>query len=186
MSEAVALVVKRCGCSEEHARRALLDAGRNGRLIARGSVPLSAHRDLKKAAAHPHRKPEELRASDWGSDIDWIHSRIGRHFDVQITADSIEAWLSPQHVEAESAAIQPATAKASGPSSTEGGGTEPKPRAKAALKAARRAVEALYPDGPPDLIRNKPLVNEITAWMRDQGMSKVSDATILRAAGRRK
>jgi hypothetical protein len=94
LSEAVALVVKRCSCSEAQARRALRDAGRNRRLDAKGSVPLSAHGNMIKREAHPHRRDEGLRSGDWSSEIDWDLGKIGPYSDVRITRISIETWLS--------------------------------------------------------------------------------------------
>jgi hypothetical protein len=94
LSQAVRFVVKSCGCSEAAARGALLDAGRNGKLIANASVLLSILSDLKKIPAHTPRTFQSLRASDWNGDVDWKQNRINRFFDIRITQGSIEAWLA--------------------------------------------------------------------------------------------
>jgi hypothetical protein len=93
LSEALGFVMRRCDCTKGDAKRALREAGLDGKLLARGEVPLSAHPDIRRAAAHPVRTLQELSSSDWANEIDWEHNRIGRYFDVHVMRASIEAWL---------------------------------------------------------------------------------------------
>jgi hypothetical protein len=56
------------------------------------------------------------------------------------------------------------------------------------IERAQRAIEMLFPDGVPDqaLLPNKTLYGRVGEWLKTSGLSKVSNDTILRAAGRRK
>jgi hypothetical protein len=91
LSEAVRLVVERCGCSDTQAEEALHEAGLNDQLVAYGFAPLTI---LSRVPDHfPRRRREDLRSGDWVSEIDWRASRIGRYADVRIMLSSIESWL---------------------------------------------------------------------------------------------
>jgi hypothetical protein len=61
-------------------------------------------------------------------------------------------------------------------------------RPQPTLERARRALRELYPKGIPDQATepNAILCRRVGNWLKDNKMPKVSDATILRAAGRRK
>ena len=74
-SRAAIYVTDCCGCSEKEAKDALLQAGRAGRLEAKGSIPLSTHPHPKKREAHPVRRYEALRDVDWNQPIDWGRAR---------------------------------------------------------------------------------------------------------------
>jgi hypothetical protein len=52
---------------------------------------------------------------------------------------------------------------------------------------AIRAIDELYPDGPPDpaILPNKPFCGTVRAKLKDLKLLDVSDDTVLRAAGRR-
>jgi len=56
------------------------------------------------------------------------------------------------------------------------------------IERAQRAIEMLFPDGVPDqaLLPNKTLCGRVGEWLKTSGLSKISNDTILRAAGRRK
>jgi len=56
------------------------------------------------------------------------------------------------------------------------------------IERAQRAIEMLFSDGVPDqaLLPNKTLCGRVGEWLKTSGLSKVSNDTILRAAGRRK
>ena len=56
------------------------------------------------------------------------------------------------------------------------------------IERAQRAIEMLFSDGVPDqaLLPNKTLYGRVGEWLKTSGLSKVSNDTILRAAGRRK
>jgi hypothetical protein len=62
------------------------------------------------------------------------------------------------------------------------------PRGNPARVAARRAIDALYPNGVPDQanISNARLCRATGEWLKRNGYANISDDTILRAAGRRK
>jgi hypothetical protein len=51
---------------------------------------------------------------------------------------------------------------------------------------ARRALIALFPDGPPDAatLSNKALAKIVNEWLESQGQAPVNQRTIQRAAGR--
>ena len=93
LSQAVSFVIDRCHCSEREAKDALQQAGREGRLEAKGSIPLSTHRDPTKREAHPVRHYEALRDVDWNERIDWGAGKIGSYSTILIKRSSIESWL---------------------------------------------------------------------------------------------
>ena len=93
LSQAARYVADRCGCSEQEAKDALVQAGREGRLESKGSTPLSAHPDPRRREAHPRRRYEALRDVDWNNSIDWNASKIGSYSDVIINRLRIETWL---------------------------------------------------------------------------------------------
>jgi len=95
LSQAVSFVIDLSRCSKREAEDALLQAGRDGRLEATGSIPLSTHPDPKKREAHPVRRYEALRDVDWNEPIDWGASKIGSYSTVLIKRSSIESWLAP-------------------------------------------------------------------------------------------
>ena len=110
LSQAVSFVIDCCRCFKRAAADALVQAGRDDRLEAKGSIPLSAHPDPKKREAHPARRYEALRAVDWNQPIDWVASKIGSYSAVIIKRSSIERWLTAsQPPEAAHAADVPAT-----------------------------------------------------------------------------
>jgi hypothetical protein len=51
-----------------------------------------------------------------------------------------------------------------------------------------QAILELYPDGVPDQLTlpNKQLCAEVAQWLAEHGRPKLSETTIVRAAGRRK
>ena len=96
---------------------------------------------------------------------------IGKH------ADSLQAWID--EVEAE-------------PASTGHGAPERQQRRHGksgpALERARGAIKELYPDGVPGQATepNASLCRRVCAKLQEECLPRVSDDTILRAAGRRK
>jgi hypothetical protein len=96
---------------------------------------------------------------------------IGEH------ADSLQAWID--EVEAE-------------PTSAGHGTPEPQQRRHGksgpALERARGAIKELYPDGVPGQATepNANLCRRVSAKLQEESLPRVSDDTILRAAGRRK
>jgi hypothetical protein len=96
LSQAARYVADRCGCSEREAKDALVQAGREDRLDAKGSIPLSVHRDPTKREAHPARRYEALRDVDWNQQIDWSVGKIGPYSGVLTRQSSIESWLHQQ------------------------------------------------------------------------------------------
>jgi hypothetical protein len=65
---------------------------------------------------------------------------------------------------------------------------EHRPRGSPARDAAKRAIAVLYPRGVPDqaTVSNVMLCRAVGGWLKERGLTDVSDDTILRAAGRRK
>lgn len=63
-----------------------------------------------------------------------------------------------------------------------------KNRTRPKFESARRAIQALYPNGVPPQVQvpNKPLCGRVAEWLESSGFPDVSDETILRAALRRK
>jgi hypothetical protein len=57
-----------------------------------------------------------------------------------------------------------------------------------AIERAQRAIETLFPDGLPGqaLLPNKILCGRVVEWLKKSDLPKISNDTILRAAGRRK
>src|SRR5262249_46795528 len=107
-------VIDRCGCSEREAKDALVQAGREDSLDAKGSIPLSVHRDPTKREAHPARRYEPLRDVDWNNSIDWNANKIGSYSAILIKRSSIENWLAASQLpEAAHAADAPATSQES-------------------------------------------------------------------------
>jgi hypothetical protein len=98
LAQAVSFVIDRCRCSKREAEDALQQAGRDGRLEAKGSIPLSTHPDLKKREAHPVRRYEALRDVGWNQPIDWVAGKIGFYSAVIIKRSSIESWLAPSQL----------------------------------------------------------------------------------------
>lgn len=96
LSQTASYVADRCGCSEQEAKNALAQAGREGRLDAKGSIPLSAHPDPKKREAHSVRRYEALRDVDWNQPIDWSVGKIGPYSGILIRQSSIESWVHQQ------------------------------------------------------------------------------------------
>ena len=96
---------------------------------------------------------------------------IGKH------ANSLQAWID--EVEAE-------------PASTGHGAPERQQRRHGksgpALERARGAIKELYPDGVPGQATepNASLCRRVCAKLQEECLPRVSDDTILRAAGRRK
>jgi len=93
LSQAARYVTDRCSCSNQEAKDALVQAGREGHLEAKGSIPLSAHPDPRKREAHPARRYESLKDVDWNNLIDWNASRIGLYSDVLVQRLSLKTWL---------------------------------------------------------------------------------------------
>jgi hypothetical protein len=114
LSQAVSFVIDRCHCSEREAKDALQQAGREGRLEAKGSIPLSAHLDPKKREAHRARRYEALRDVDWNQPIDLGAGKIGSYSAVLVKRSSIASWLAASQLpEAARAADAPATSQES-------------------------------------------------------------------------
>jgi hypothetical protein len=107
LREAVAFVCERRGCSKQEAKEALPRAGLDGRLVASGSIPLSAHPNPVVRKRHPARRREDLRSDDWANGIDWTAGTVGPYSSVLIKRASIEAWLGVPPV-AQSAPVKPA------------------------------------------------------------------------------
>ena len=65
---------------------------------------------------------------------------------------------------------------------------QPRVRTPPTRERASRAIQALYPDGVPDHVTlpNAKLCRSVGDWLKKQKLPEVSDATILRAANRRK
>ena len=65
---------------------------------------------------------------------------------------------------------------------------QPRVRGRPARDRAARAIQALYPDGVPDQVTlpNAILCRSVGDWLKVKSLPNVRDATILRAAGRRK
>jgi hypothetical protein len=101
LSQAVAFVVSRCDCTDSAAKDALRRAGREGRLESEGVLPLTA----LPRPRFPERYPP--KCEDWGQQINWETSSVGRYSSVLITLRSIEAWLGPRQ-EAESSGAESA------------------------------------------------------------------------------
>jgi hypothetical protein len=61
-------------------------------------------------------------------------------------------------------------------------------RRRGSLERAQRAIAALFPEPVPDqvLLPNKVLCGRVHKWLEKSGLPKISDETILRAAGRRR
>lgn len=110
LSQAVSFVIDRCLCSKREAEDALQQAGQDGRLEAKGSIPLSAHPDPKKRESHPARRYEILRDVDWNNPIDWNASKIGPYSDAVIKRLSIESWLGQRTSPASMPVLKPAPA----------------------------------------------------------------------------
>jgi hypothetical protein len=51
---------------------------------------------------------------------------------------------------------------------------------------AKQAIDALWPDGIPDAIVNKEVIQKVGNWLKANGASALSPDTILRAAGRKR
>jgi hypothetical protein len=169
LSEAIRFVVKLCGCSEADAKHALRDAGLNGRLIAKGAVPRSAHPNIRKAAAHPYRADENLRPGDWANEIDWASNRIGRCLGVRITLASIEAWLNcrPDVETSNTMATPEMVADSIGPSTTANNTPKASP--------FRDNIEAEYKKRQCDSQKEKgrgTTVGEDEAWRRSKGITR--------------
>jgi hypothetical protein len=96
---------------------------------------------------------------------------IGKH------ADSLQAWID--EVEAE-----PASAGHGAPELQQ----RRRGKSQPALERARGAIKELYPDGVPDQATepNANLCRRVSAKLQEESLPRVSDDTILRAAGRRK
>ena len=65
---------------------------------------------------------------------------------------------------------------------------QPRVSTQPARERASRAIQALYPDGVPDYVTvpNAKLCRRVGDWLKEQKLPSVSDASILRAADRRK
>gem|GEM_PF-6257382 len=109
LSEAVALVMRRCDCSEDDAKEALRRAGLDRRLEAIGSIPLSAHPDPAIRARHRARRREAVSPADWDSNIDWINGTIGPYFSVSISRASIDDWLGTERPEQSTSTLRRAS-----------------------------------------------------------------------------
>lgn len=77
---------------------------------------------------------------------------------------------------------------AKGPATASAETAQSAARRRPKREAARKAIEALYPEGVPDQATevNATLCRRVGAWLKDHEMSDANDDTILRAAGRRK
>jgi len=76
----------------------------------------------------------------------------------------------------------------SGPTGSQGSSLGRRPRSQTGQEAARRAIAALYGDGPPDQAAepNASLCRRVGQKLRELGLPEVSNDTILRAANRRR
>jgi hypothetical protein len=95
LCEALKFVIESTGEDETRVRKALRDAGLTGKLTATGCLHLSASPDPKRYFAHPAlANRETIPPENWGLQISWPESRIGRHDMVQLNRVDIEPWLA--------------------------------------------------------------------------------------------
>jgi hypothetical protein len=87
-------------------------------------------------------------------------------------------WIDPDYDEHPGEVIHPSG------QAPEGGPRKGSP----ALERAQQAISQIYPDGVPSqaMLPNAILCRRVGAWLKEKKLPDVSDATILRAAGRRK
>ncbi len=104
--DAVVLVTDRCECKTKQAKSALLDAFRSGQITARGSVPLSAFRDIERAwSGNPETEIESIDARVWSGAVNWKRGRVGRYREITVERSSVERWLEAPSAEGETVAI---------------------------------------------------------------------------------
>ena len=167
------LVARRLGLSRGAAQAKLRELCASG-VVRSWKEPYSNSTDnfLKTGEWIQVEGPEErIEPSEWRShEIDLRTDAHGCRYFVAVSKDDLAHWLDRQE----------------GPDQQ-----EPKKRAQWLREHAKRAVNALWPKGPPANLNNAQIVNEVGSWLdrdcKDQNVSKlnISPDTILRAAGRK-
>jgi hypothetical protein len=172
------------GVSEEQARLDLCGAladrklgvrvrVEGGRLFANGNVGVPSH-------LHP-------------DDFDWKRSRPLSHWLIGPQLGEHYSWQSgwQKHpidlIEVSTADVLDVLCDAVRESSADVRQVKGQQR-RPKLDAVHVAINDLYPDGVPDPVRlpNKELCRHVVRQLHEMKLSKVSDSTILRAAGRRR
>ena len=102
-------------------------------------------------------------------------------------ADAVEGWIGQVEAESGSGDKDDGTELSDQPP-VRAHERSRRDKSRPALELARGAIKELYPNGVPDQTteRNTILCGKVGDWLKSNKRSDVSDATILRAAGRRK
>jgi hypothetical protein len=137
------------------------------------------------------RKDFRIPAEINSEDLDWVNSRPSNPWYVKRgTADVPHGDWTLEWIQLSSADVMkalPYSANAGQPQPTTGK-RDAKPEGGRAFESARRVLDELYPKGIPGqvAVSHKALCRLVSDQLKRTGQQKVSDDTILRAAGRRK
>lgn len=175
IGQAVALVRQRLGGSEGHSQKILGDARASGEVRVRPADPdpvlLMADDGLIGTDFRPG--PRSIHGIDADGKL-IVHDLAQQPRNGEtISEDDLVDWLDRRPGSSEG-------------KRTEGKTTTQRPRGR----AAQEAIKACFPDGVPDIIEmpNGAVAAKLEAWlkMHRPAVAKMSDKTLLRAAGRAK
>lgn len=102
LSDAADFICKKCGCSIEDARQALLDAFRDGQINARGTIPNPVYKralaegrdDRHWRSAFPPLVGRRLEPEQfWQHDPNWQNNTVGEVSEVTVNRASLLRWL---------------------------------------------------------------------------------------------
>ncbi|MEA2907854.1 MAG: hypothetical protein QOI12_5241 [Alphaproteobacteria bacterium] len=191
LNEAVRRVMDATGCPKEEAQADICQALADGLIGFWGRLKEHANRhmtskDVLEGAAFAIRTP--IRPKD----LDWEQSRPRKPWTVRQGSHRLPGpwtleWIKLSRTDITSVLCAPRARRgdAKHPSS---GAKQRTPKGRPSFDRAKRAIDELYPDGPPDqaALPNKQFCGRVRDKLKDLKLLDVHDDTILRAAGRRK
>lgn len=157
--------------------RAKLERHTTKRMTSRNTV-------LKGESFHI---PTDLKPED----LNWRESRPLKPWVVRPEAHRLPGLWNLEWIEllqADVTNVLCATRQNGKPAQKMSGKMAARRRSRPTFERAQLALETLYPAGAPTQadVPNKILCEEIAQWLKNNGRPRVSDDSILRAAGRRK
>ncbi|MGY3358830.1 hypothetical protein ACVWZK_005493 [Bradyrhizobium sp. GM0.4] len=177
--QAVALVRQRLGGSEGHSEKVLRDARASGEVRVQPADPDPVLLMADDGVVGMDLRPGAQDKGGVTSDGKLIVHNLARHprKAETISEDDLVDWLDRK----------PGDSKAK---HTDSKITTQRPKGRAQGRAAQEAIKACFPDGMPDVLEmpNGAVAAKLAVWlkMHRPAVAKMSDKTLLRAAGRAK
>jgi hypothetical protein len=190
LSDAVEHVMTTAGLSKEEAKTAVCQAIADGTIRIRVKLREHTTRHLTSNSVL-EGKTIEIPTNIKAEDLDWERSRPVKPWLVPRGSYGLPGYWNLEWIElsrTDVTNVLRAAQERGEPARQASSGKGAKRRSRPQFERAKRAIDQLYPQGPPDPsdLPNANLYKRVGQKLKELKLEDVSDDTILRAAGRRR